>query len=73
MTLSSTSEEWLCAIEAALSPGANAPERHAGRQAVARKHDWKFLVDRIAATLVARLDRGLDRQPTEPHTGARDS
>jgi len=46
---------WPAAIEDALAPAANSPERRRARQAVARLHDWNLLVDRMAKTMAARL------------------
>jgi len=47
--------EWTAAIESALAPEANHPDRIAERRAVARRHDWDHLVDRIAATTARHL------------------
>lgn len=57
VALPSTPNEWSVAIEEALSPAANTHERRAGRQAVARQHDWELLAARIAKTMAQRLGR----------------
>lgn len=55
VTLVSRPDGWPVAISEALTPSANAPERRAARQAVARQHDWDLLVSRIAGTIATRL------------------
>lgn len=47
--------EWAAAIENALAGEENTEDRRASRQAVACRHDWDLLVERIADTLVGRL------------------
>jgi hypothetical protein len=53
--LCSSPAEWEAALQAALAPGADLPERRAARQAAARAYDWDDLVARQAATLAERL------------------
>jgi hypothetical protein len=48
-------EAWLEAIEDALEPAATAPDRRAMRQAVARQHDWEWIVYTIARIMAERL------------------
>jgi glycosyltransferase involved in cell wall biosynthesis len=50
-----THAQWCQAIEAALSPEANTPERVAERRRVAREFDWEVLTRRIAGLLCERL------------------
>jgi glycosyltransferase involved in cell wall biosynthesis len=47
--------QWVSAIEAALSPAEQTPERVEERRQVARAYDWNALTERIAATLCDRL------------------
>ncbi len=49
--------EWSAAIDDLLSPAASSPDAVAARQAVARAHDWDALTDRLAADILALLDR----------------
>jgi len=58
--LSRTREEWLKALDQALSPQENAPSRREQRQAVARQHDWEGITGRIAHIIARRL--GMDTQ-----------
>jgi glycosyltransferase involved in cell wall biosynthesis len=60
IALAKTSEEWLKAIDRALSPAENAPNRRARRQAVAREYDWDVIADRIAHAVARRL--GIETQ-----------
>jgi glycosyltransferase involved in cell wall biosynthesis len=56
VALANTAEEWSRAIKEALSPSANTIDRCAARQVVARDHDWKELVLKIAKTLANRIN-----------------
>jgi glycosyltransferase involved in cell wall biosynthesis len=58
--LSRSREEWMNALDQALSPQENAPNRRAQRQAVAREHDWDRITGRIAHIIARRL--GIDTQ-----------
>jgi glycosyltransferase involved in cell wall biosynthesis len=53
--LARTSEDWLRAVENALSSEENASDRRAQRQAVAHEHDWEVISHRIARTIAQRL------------------
>ncbi len=55
IALASTREEWLSRIAQSLTRGEQSLTRVAARRAVARAHDWKALVERIAAGIAARL------------------
>lgn len=57
LAIARTAAEWEPALEAALAPGENAPDRRRARQAAAADHDWDLLVDKIAAGLHATLAR----------------
>jgi glycosyltransferase involved in cell wall biosynthesis len=48
-------DEWVSAIEEALTPAMQTPERVAERQRVARAFDWDVLAERIAMILCERL------------------
>jgi len=48
-------EDWSLALREATLPEANSAEARAERLAVARRHDWDLLVDRIADVLIARF------------------
>jgi glycosyltransferase involved in cell wall biosynthesis len=48
---------WLAALDRALMPDSQRPEKVAKRQACAREHDWDVLVERIAAVFVAGFAR----------------
>jgi len=52
MELARTPEEWSTAIQHALSPAANTPDKRQERQAIARQHDWDALAFRVA-TIIA--------------------
>jgi glycosyltransferase involved in cell wall biosynthesis len=52
VALADTAAEWSAAIADALTPAANSAARREARQAVARRHDWGVLVDRIAAEIL---------------------
>jgi glycosyltransferase involved in cell wall biosynthesis len=70
--LCSGAQEWSIAISNALQPQANSPEAREIRQAVARKHDWDFLVNSIARVFCRRLH--LDHPELENRASAvRDS
>ena len=55
IALASTPQEWLEAVEQALERQEQSLARVATRRAVAQAHDWDLLVDRIAASIAARL------------------
>ena len=55
VTLADTPAEWSAAIVESLGPAANTSARRLARQAVARRHDWDVLVDRIAAEIAGAL------------------
>lgn len=55
VTLADTPAEWSAAITEALTPAANSAARRDARQAVARRHDWNILVERIAAEIADGL------------------
>lgn len=50
-------DEWLTAIDRALTPQANTTEAVARRQAFARQHDWDSLVERMAEWFRDGLER----------------
>jgi glycosyltransferase involved in cell wall biosynthesis len=61
VTIASTDEQWLQAVDDSVGANAQAPAVAKARQARAREHDWDALVDRIAALFrqaLARFDRG---------------
>jgi glycosyltransferase involved in cell wall biosynthesis len=60
ITLAKTREEWLRAIDHALSSEENAPRRRAERQEVAGEYDWDVIADRIAGTIARHL--GIEAQ-----------
>jgi glycosyltransferase involved in cell wall biosynthesis len=53
--LPKTSEEWSSAIQKALSPAENTPDRRLVRQNFAKEHDWWVLVRKISETLAQQL------------------
>jgi glycosyltransferase involved in cell wall biosynthesis len=53
--LATTFDEWSTALNRALSSASNTAESRAARQAVARQHDWEFLVAEIAKTMARGL------------------
>jgi glycosyltransferase involved in cell wall biosynthesis len=55
VTLASSPEEWEAAIAAGLAPAANEPGACDARRAVARRHDWDRLVERLAEVTLRRL------------------
>src|SRR5262249_29100318 len=55
VSLATGVHEWRLALTRALEPSTSSPERCAGRQAVARAHDWDLLVEPVARTMVERL------------------
>jgi glycosyltransferase involved in cell wall biosynthesis len=55
VTLATTVEDWVTAIENGLDPAASSPERQLARQAVAERYDWGILVRQIAEILAGRL------------------
>jgi glycosyltransferase involved in cell wall biosynthesis len=55
VALASTSDEWSTALNRALSPSSNTAESRTARQAVARQHDWQYLVAEIAKTMARGL------------------
>jgi glycosyltransferase involved in cell wall biosynthesis len=55
VTLPRDPEEWIRALEAALTPAASSVEARAARQRVAQAHDWERLVLRIALIMADRL------------------
>ena len=50
-----TAEEWSSAIQQALNPAENTPQRQAARQNFAKEHDWWILVRKISETLAQQL------------------
>ena len=59
MMLAVTPEEWEQSIQKALSPDLQGAEQMEARRAVARDHDWKGLVERIAVRMESQLrERG---------------
>ena len=63
IAIARTREEWIKALEHALSPEENVPSRRAQRQVVAREHDWETISERIAWTVARRL--GLETESIE--------
>ncbi len=57
VALPRTDEEWSAAIADALGADANQESRQSARQAVARLHDWSFLVLQIAHTMAQVLGK----------------
>jgi glycosyltransferase involved in cell wall biosynthesis len=53
--LAATPAEWSAAINKALEPTDNQPEKRAERQAIARLHDWDLLTEQVARILSERL------------------
>ncbi len=62
--------EWTAAIESALAPEANHPDRMAERQAVARRHDWDHLVEEIAAVTARHLGPDFEARLAAARQGA---
>jgi len=54
--LAETHSEWEDRLRRAISPEEQGSERTSARQAVARRHDWKGLVETIATCMEARLE-----------------
>ena len=73
LSLARTYDDWSSEIANALSPLANAAERRAERQAVARQHDWQLIVGELAKTMgrglsqavSARIQQELDTVRTQ--------
>jgi glycosyltransferase involved in cell wall biosynthesis len=55
VNLARTPEDWSLAIAEALSPLANDINRRNARQDVAKRYDWKYLIDQIAKIIVQRI------------------
>jgi hypothetical protein len=61
---------WCAAIDDALRPEQNAPERVEERRRVAREYDWNVLAHRVAGLMCKRLGGECEREfaalPAEP-------
>ena len=55
VSLAEGEQEWSNALLRALSPAETSPNRRAARQRTAQTHDWQTIVERIANTMVERL------------------
>ncbi len=62
-------DEWTEAVADALHPAANTEARRAARQASARRHDWRSLVEGVAKTMA----QGLGEQFAERLAGCLDT
>jgi len=64
--IANSPEEWSKAIAHALSAEENSPARRGLRLRVAREHDWKVLVDKIAYIISQRLGVALPAVAVDP-------
>jgi glycosyltransferase involved in cell wall biosynthesis len=67
IALARTREEWLEALDHALSTEENTPSRRTQRQDVASEHDWTVMTYRIARTIAHRL--GIEAQDSVDFDG----